>query len=195
MRVPLFPLRTVLYPGGPLPLRIFEPRYIDMISNCVKNDSPFGVLLIKTGNEDGPATTYDIGTLARIIDWYQGSDGLLGITAIGEQRFRLLSSSRESDGLNIGNIELIPTETTRTLPDEYRPLANILSGVLEDLGRLYETLDKKYDDAGWVGYRFAEILPITPEQKQNCLEADDPVRRLELMRDVLDTVRGPESAG
>ena len=175
-------------------MRIFEPRYLDMISKCMKNNSLFGVLLIKTGSEAGPATTYNIGTLARITDWYQGSDGLLGITAIGEQRFRLLGSSREPDGLNIGDIELIPTETTRTLPDEYRPLANILSGVLEDLGRLYETLDKKYDDAGWVGYRFAEILPITPEQKQNCLEADDPVRRLEMMREVLDTVHGPESA-
>ncbi len=191
MKIPLFPLRTVLYPGGPLPLRIFESRYLDMTSKCIKNDSPFGVLLIKTGGEAGPATTYDIGTLARITDWYQGSDGLLGITAVGEQRFRLLSSSREPDGLNIGDIELIPTGTARAVPDEYRPLANILSGVLEDLGCLYETLDKKYDDAGWVGYRFAEILPITPEQKQNCLEADDPVQRLEIMREVLDTVRGP----
>ena len=192
--MPLFPLRTVLYPGGPLPLRIFESRYLDMISKCMKNASPFGVLLIKTGTEAGPATTYDIGTLARITDWYQGSDGLLGITAIGEQRFRLLSSSREPDGLNVGDIEIIPTETTRTLPEEYMPLADILSGVLDDLGQLYESLDKKYDDAGWVGYRFAEILPISPEQKQNCLEADDPVQRLELMREVLDTVRGPESA-
>ncbi|MCH8334737.1 MAG: LON peptidase substrate-binding domain-containing protein [Proteobacteria bacterium] len=187
MKVPLFPLRTVLYSGGPLALRIFEVRYLDMISKCMKNSSPFGVLLIKSGSETGPATTYDIGTLARITDWYQGSDGLLGITAVGEQRFRLLSSSREPDGLNIGDIELIPTETTRTLPDEYRPLADILSGVLEDLGCLYETLDKKYDDAGWVGYRLAEILPITPEQKQNCLEADDPVRRLEMMRELLHT--------
>lgn len=194
MKVPLFPLRTVLYPGGPLPLRIFESRYLDMISDCLKNDSPFGVLLIKAGSEAGPATTYDVGTLAKITDWYQGSDGLLGITAIGGLRFRLLSSSRAADGLNIGEIETLPTELTCTLPDEYRPLANILSGVLDDLGRLYETLDKKYDDAGWVGYRFAEILPITPEQKQNCLEFDDPVRCLELMREVLDTVRGPATS-
>ncbi len=162
-----------------------------MVSKCLKASSPFGVLLIKSGSEAGPASTYDIGTLARITDWYQGSDGLLGITAVGDERFRLLSSSRQPDGLAIGDIEIIPTETTRTLPDEFRPLANILSGVLDDLGRLYEPLDKKFDDAGWVGYRFAEILPISPEQKQNCLEADDPVRRLEMMREVLDTVRGP----
>lgn len=192
MQVPLFPLRTVLYPGGPLPLRIFEPRYIDMVSKCLKNDCPFGVLLIREGTEAGAASTYDIGTLARITDWYQGSDGLLGITAVGEQRFRLLTNVRESDGLNIGTVELLPTEIGPVLPEEYKPLANILSGVLDDLGRLYETLEKNYDDAGWVGYRFAEILPITPEQKQSCLEADDPVTRLEMMRDVLDSVRGPE---
>ncbi|MDX1403242.1 MAG: LON peptidase substrate-binding domain-containing protein [Woeseiaceae bacterium] len=194
MRVPLFPLRTVLYPGGPLPLRIFEARYIDMVSACIANDTPFGVLLIRDGTETGPATTYEIGTLARIIDWYQGSDGLLGITAIGEQRFRLISSTRQPDGLAIGEIELYPCESVRSLPDEYRPLADILAGVLDDLGRLYESLEKKYDDAGWVGYRFAEILPISPEQKQSCLESEDPVQRLEMMRDVLEAVRGPESA-
>ncbi len=192
MQVPLFPLRTVLYPGGPLPLRIFETRYLDMISQCLKNDSLFGVLLIRSGSETGLASTYDIGTLARITDWYQGNDGLLGITAVGEQRFRLLSSSRQADGLNIGEIELLSEEVGPALPDEYKPLAQILSGVLDDLGRLYESIDRNYENADWVGYRFAEILPITPEQKQSCLEAEDSVKRLEMMREVLDSVRGPE---
>ena len=194
MKVPLFPLSTVLYPGGPLPLRIFEPRYLDMISRCLKSDVPFGVLLIKSGSETGPAKTYDVGTLARITDWYQGSDGLLGITAIGEQRFRLKSVERQPDGLNIGEIELLEPEDRHLLPEEYKPLAGILAGVLDDLGRLYESLDRQYDDAGWVGYRFAEILPITPEQKQSCLEANDALQRLILVREVLDSVRGPEAA-
>lgn len=195
MEVPLFPLRTVLYPGGPLPLRIFEPRYIDMISKCLKDDNPFGVLLIREGSETGRASTYDVGTLARISDWYQGSDGLLGITAVGEQRFRLLSSKREASGLNVGKIALLPFASGSVLPEEFRPLANILSGVLDDLGRLYESLDKNYDDADWVGFRFAEILPISPQQKQSCLEADDALARLKMMRDVLDSVRGPEING
>lgn len=194
MQIPLFPLRTVLYPGGPLPLRIFEARYLDMISDCMKNEQCFGVLLIKSGSESGPATTYDVGTLARIIDWYQGSDGVLGVTAIGEQRFRLKSVERQDDGLNIGDIELIGDPERLSLPEQYRPLANILAGVLDDLGRLYESLERDYDDADWVGYRFAEILPITPEQKQSCLEIDDPVKRLEIVREVLDTVRGPDAA-
>ncbi len=192
MNVPLFPLSTVLYPGGPLPLRIFEPRYLDMISDCLKNDKPFGVLLIRSGSDTGPATTYEVGTLARITDWYQGSDGLLGITAVGQQRFRLISVKRRSDGLNIGEIELLEPEDHHSLPEEYKPLANILAGVLDDLGRLYESLDRQYDDAGWVGYRFAEILPITPEQKQSCLEANDVMQRLDLVQEVLNSVRGPE---
>ncbi len=193
MKVPLFPLSTVLYPGGPLPLRIFEPRYLDMVSDCLKTDTPFGVLLIKNGNETGPATTYDVGTLARITDWYQGSDGLLGVTAIGEQRFRLISVDRQSNGLNIGEIELLEPENHRSLPDEYKPLAHILAGVLDDLGRLYESLDRQYDDAGWVGYRFVEILPISREQKQSCLEGNDAMKRLHLVKEVLNSVRGPEA--
>jgi len=189
MEVPLFPLRTVLYPGGPLPLRIFEQRYLDMVSRCISEEEPFGVLLIRTGGETGPAETYGTGTLALITDWYQGSDGLLGVTATGQQRFRLISSRREHDGLLVGEIELLPAGQVCPLPDDCRPLAQILSGVLDDLGRLYEDVDKDYDDAGWVGFRFAEILPLTPEQKQACLETDDPLERLESMRKVLEAVR------
>jgi hypothetical protein len=176
-----------------LPLRIFEPRYLDMISECLKRDTPFGVLLIRSGSETGPAKTYDVGTLARITDWYQGSDGILGVTAIGERRFRLISAHGQPDGLTVGEIELLQAEGHASLPDEYKPLAHILAGVLEDLGRLYESLDKRYDDAAWVGYRFAEILPISPEQKQSCLEADDAMQRLHLVREVLDSVRGPSA--
>jgi uncharacterized protein len=192
MQVPLFPLRTVLYPEGPLPLRIFEPRYLDMVSDCLKNDHRFGVLLIREGSETGAATTYDIGTLARISDWYQGSDGLLGVTAVGEQRFRLLSAERRENGLNIGQIETLPEQAGTALPEEFRPLAQVLGGVLDDLGRLYEAIDRRYDDAAWVGYRFAEILPIPPEEKQACLEADDPLRRLYIVRKLINLVRGVE---
>ena len=189
MRVPLFPLRTVLYPGGPLPLRIFEQRYLDMISRCLKNDEAFGVVLIRVGNEVGPAEVYDVGTLATITDWYQGSDGLLGVTATGRERFRILSSERQPDGLLVSEAELLAPEPATALPADYAPLAHILGGVLDDLGRLYENLEKHYDDASWVGFRFAEILPITAEQKQACLEMDDPRERLDSMRAILESVR------
>ena len=191
VHVPIFPLNTVLFPGGPLPLRIFEARYIDMISERMRSDAPFGVLLIMDGHEAGPSSTYEVGTLARITDWYQGSDGLLGVTAMGEQRFRLLSAERQPDGLNIGKVEILPDEVPMALPEEYNGMANILAGVLDDLGRLYESLERHYEDAGWVTNRFVEILPIDPEQKQKCLEASDPAERLSLVNELLDTVRGP----
>jgi Lon protease-like protein len=175
-----------------LPLRIFETRYIDMIGECMRNDTPFGVLLIQEGSDAvGPASTFDIGTLARITDFYQGSDGLLGVTAIGDRRFRLLEAERRQDGLNVGEVELLPEETPCALPDEYSGLTDILSGVLDDLGRLYESLERHYDDAGWVSHRFVEILPIDLEQKQLCLEHTDPMERLRLVSELLDSVRGP----
>ena len=192
MKIPLFPLNTVLYPAGPLPLRVFETRYLDMISACLKNDTMFGVLLIESGSETGAATMHSVGTLARIIDWYQGSDGLLGVTAIGEQRFRLLEVEQQTDGLNIGTVELLPPETPSELPDEYKPLSNILAGVLDELGKLYDSIERNYDDAGWVAYRYAEILPISPEQKQSCLETEDAIERLQLMRELLKIVRDTE---
>lgn len=194
MKVPLFPLRTVLYPGGPLPLRIFEARYLDMISRCLKSETPFGVVLIRDGSETGPAKTYDVGTLAKITDWYQGSDGLLGVTALGESRFRLLSATRQEDGLLIGDIELIDSETSVALPEDYQGMAQILAGVLGNLGRLYEPLDKNYADASWVSFRFAEILPIAPEEKQSCLEIDDPIERLHMVKQVLREVRDAEGS-
>lgn len=185
MQVPLFPLNTVLFPGGPLPLRVFESRYLDMISRCMKEDGAFGVLLIRDGHETGPATTHEVGTLARVTDWYQGSDGLLGITAIGGERFRLLSAERRDDGLNVGEVELLPPVPSMALPDEYRALPPILDGVLNDLGRLYENLERRHDDAVWVAWRFMEILPIDLETKQAVLENDDIAACLELIREVL----------
>lgn len=174
-----------------MPLRIFETRYVDMIGNCIRNEAQFGVLLIREGGEVGSATTYDIGTLARVVDWYQGSDGLLGVTAQGEQRFRLISSHCEPDGLNIGEIEVLAGEAEISLPEKYRPMAAILDGVLDDLGRLYEDLERRLDDAGWVTNRFIEILPIDLEEKQQCLEQSDPGERLRLVQSALKKVRGP----
>ena len=173
MRVPLFPLNTVLFPGGPLPLRIFEPRYLDMISACMKEDSTFGVVLIRDGAETGPATTWDTGTLARVTDWYQGSDGILGVTATGTERFRLLSVERQSDGLNVGEVEVLPPPPAVTVPAEFASLPPILETVLDDLGRLYADLEHRPDDARWVVWRFAEILPISLDAKQAILESND----------------------
>jgi len=187
--IPLFPLHSVLFPGGPLPLRIFEPRYLDMVSRCLKNDESFGVLLIREGSETGAAAVHEVGTMARIVDWYQGSDGLLGITALGQGRFRLLSSRLEPDGLNVGEIEMLRPVASMKLPAEYQPLAPILEGILSDLGLLYESLEKHYDDAYWVACRFLEVLPVEAGQKQQLLESDDVPGMLRLISEMLQRVR------
>jgi Lon protease-like protein len=157
----------------------------------MKSDSPFGVLLIKDGQETGTATTYNVGTLAKINDFYQGSDGLLGITALGGQRFRLLSSERQHDGLNVADVELIEAEVSSPLPDEFHAMRSMLTHILDDLGRLYETQDRALSDAVWVTYRFLEILPIDLEKKQRSLESSDTWARLKLVNELLDYVRGP----
>ena len=164
-----------------------------MISERMRSDAPFGVLLIREGREAGPASTFEVGTLARIIDWYQGSDGLLGVTAVGERRFRLRSAERQRDGLNVGEVELLPDEAPAPLPDHYRGIADILAAVLDDLGRLYESLERRYDDAGWVTWRFVEVLPLDLEQKQACLEHSTIEERLQLVTQLLDSVRRPLS--
>lgn len=190
--VQLFPLRTVLFPGGPLPLRVFEARYLDMISRCMKDGLQFGVVLIVDGPEIGGVTakhTCEIGTLARIVDWYQGTDGLLGITAAGTDRFRIHRAEQQADGLNIAEIETLPAEVALNLPTEYAGWPVLLRAVIEDLGKLYATVEKHYDDASWVGFRFAEILPLDNESRQHCLETFDPLERLKFLRPLLQQIR------
>ncbi len=187
--IPLFPLGTVLFPDGPLPLRVFEPRYLAMVSRCLREDAEFGVVLITEGADTGNVVTSEVGTLARIIDWYQGSDGILGITARGTRQFRLHGMSRQADGLYLGEIELLPEQPRQPLPEEFRPLAALLESVIDDLGRLYDAIEKHYDDAAWVGCRLAEILPMPPADKQRCLELNDPVERLQFLRPMLRPFR------
>jgi len=193
VRIPIFPLNAVLFPDGPLPLRIFESRYIDMVSERMKSDEPFGILLMRADHDASQSSTYKVGTLAKITDFYQGSDGLLGITAKGGQRFRLISSERQKNGLNVGEIELIEAERSFALPSEFEFLPKMLANVLEEFGRLYEAQDNRYDDAVWVSYRFLEILPIDLRQKQTSLEDSDTIARLNLVVEQLDSVRGPAS--
>jgi hypothetical protein len=176
---PLFPLNTVLFPGGPLPLRIFETRYVDMVRHCMRERCPFGVVLIRAGAEVGAvADTAELGTTARIIDFNSMPDGLLGITCVGERKFRVLRRWQQSDGLHVGAIELLPEEDRIQLPEEFHHLGALLRKVLPELGELYAATTKHFDDAAWVGYRLAEILPVSLSEKQQCLEIDDPLVRL-----------------
>ncbi len=177
VEIPLFPLYTVLFPGGPLPLRIFEPRYTDMVRRCSREGSAFGVVQIQAGEETGAVgRTAAVGTRARIVDFYPLPDGLLGITCHGEQRFRLLSRRRAADGLNLGVVEWIAAGAAQAVPAQYDHLVDLVRTVLPRLGELYDSLPRHFDDASWVGARVAEILPISLPEKQACLELDGVAR-------------------
>lgn len=187
LRVPLFPLHTVLFPGGPLPLRLFEPRYLQMVSDCLRHDRCFGVCLISDGREVGEAATpHDTGTTARIVDWHQRHDGLLGISTRGERRFRILSREVQPNQLTVAKVELLPEDAELDVPDKYLALVELLRRLLEQAGHHYADLPRRYGDAAWVGYRLAELLPLSLPSKQYLLEMEDPVARLEQLYDRLE---------
>jgi len=185
--IPLFPLSTVVFPGGPLPLRIFETRYIDLVRRCMRDGSGFGVVLLREGAEVGvPAVTYDVGTYARIVDFSQQPDGLLGIRATGERRFRILERRRARDGLNLADVEWRGDERAEPLPEEFADLAPAIDAILTQAGEPYASLERRLDDAAWISGRLAEILPVPVVHKQHCLELDDPVERLRYLRPMFE---------
>lgn len=185
--LPLFPLGTVLYPGGQLTLRIFEPRYLDMIRECARTGSSFGVCLILQGQEAGaPALPAAVGTLAHIVDFHNRDDGLLGILAEGGDRFRVTRTRVRSDGLVRGDIEPWAKEASHEVPVELALLPSILERLIENLAPHWKHAPRHlYDDASWVGFRLAELLPLQTDEQQRLLELTDPVQRLAELRDIL----------
>ncbi len=178
--LPLFPLGSVVFPGGPLALRIFEPRYVDLVKRCLQNGTGFGVVMLLSGSEAGnaPATTAGIGTEVSIVDFDRLSDGLLGITCRGQGRFRLLRAWRADSGLNLGEVEDLPPAGPIPVPGELRWLAQLVEALMPRLGDHYAALPKDYGDAEWVSGRLAEILTMETLERQALLEMDDPVARL-----------------
>ena len=178
LELPLFPLRTVLFPGGSLALRIFEPRYLDMIARVLRSNGRFGVLAIRSGSEVGDAETFELGTTAEIVDWDRQPDGLLGIRARGCDSFLLEHATRQADGLYVGRVALLEALAPATLPGEHAPLAALLEKLLAESAGPRRGASE-YDDAEWVGARLAEILPLELQVRQQLLETRDPLARLD----------------
>ena len=175
----LFPLNTVLFPGGRLPLRIFETRYMDMAKACLKDDAPFGVCLIVQGKEVGePALPAPVGTLARIGEWDMPQLGVLQVVARGEQRFRILERRVQPDGLAVGTVELIDDEADLPVPESCKTCVRLLERIIEQHAGLLEP-PHRLDSAAWVGARLAELLPLPLAAKQELLELSDAGARLE----------------
>ena len=178
--LPLFPLGTVLFPGGPLSLRIFEPRYVEMVSRCMKDGSGFAVVLIVDGHEagSGALTTAAVGTEARIVDFDRLEDGLLGLICEGSGRLRVRRAWRQDNGLNVGEVADLAADPAAPVPDDCAHLPEALRRLYPELGALYERVTPCWNDAAWVGNRLAELAPLEPSVKQALLELPDPVERL-----------------
>ena len=180
--VPLFPLNTVLFPGGMLPLRIFETRYMDMAKACLKDASPFGVCLIREGEEVGaPAVPSPIGCLARIADCDMEELGILKVKAEGTERFRIVSSEVNKAGLIVAEIEKHEPEGPAGEAAGFPECAEFLRKVIAGIGpeRFAEPL--RFEDASWVGFRLAEILPLRNDVKQKLLELTDASLRVAIL--------------
>jgi Lon protease-like protein len=183
--VALFPLNAVLFPGGRLPLRIFEQRYMDMAKACLRDGARFGVCLIREGREVGaPAVPAEVGTLARIASWDMPQLGLLHVTALGEQRFRILERRVQADGLALGSIELLPQDEDVSIPETCMACVKLLERVIEQQAGLFEP-PHRLDSASWVSSRLAEILPLPLPAKQELLELRDARERIERLNALL----------
>lgn len=198
MRVPLFPLNTVLFPGGVLPLRVFEARYMDMVRQCMKTATPFGVVLITRGGEVGaPAATEAVGTVARIVAWDMPQLGLLHLRAVGDERFHIEQAEVQPDGLQVARVEPIEPDDDLPLDEQYRPCADLLQRVIDDVGSQRaddgdEPPDPinaipfespyRLDSSVWVGNRLCEFMPIPLRAKQKLMELQDAKSRLQLVQ-------------
>jgi len=179
IEIAIFPLGTVLYPGGLLPLRIFEQRYLDLTKFCIRDNAPFGVCLIREGVEVGTAAVpYPVGCTARIAHWDMPHLGLFHLVTHGESVFRVLEQWTAKSGLVQAQVELDDPPAPLPLPVEYKELGQLLEKIMAKVGADRFPSPVRLDLAGWVGYRLAEVLPLQAEIKQRLLEARDPIATL-----------------
>ena len=184
--LPLFPLNSVIFPGGALPLRLFEPRYLDMVKDCMRNEHGFGVVLIKNGKEAGQAAeAHKTGTECRIADWETLPDGLLGITVYGETKIHIEDVHIQANQLLVGQVQCLEEDPDVKLPEEFEVMRSLLQKVITQVGKPYTTLPVGYDYAGWVGARLTELLPLQLATKQRLLEIDDHIVRLYHLKEAM----------
>lgn len=189
--LPLFPLKTVLFPGGVLPLKVFEQRYITMTKTCLQGAKPFGVCLLTQGEEVAGAESIKavgfapIGTLARIASWDMPQLGILHLRTEGATRFRVQAHTIADDGLVVGQVTAIAPEPTVALPEAFKPLAALLELLINRVGKENFPAELMLTDASWVGYRLAEVLPLPLPIKQSMLEINDSEVRLKVLAQFL----------
>lgn len=186
-------MQTVLFPGGHLPLRIFEQRYIDMVRDCSSSGSCFGVCLVNNQEDQNrPATHMRVGTTAEICDFSTLEDGLLGIVARGKQKFILQKTTMRDNGLLMGDVEFVNEGECIEVPEQFSILSLITARFMEQLSGQYpDFVPAHLQDAHWLGYRLAELLPLANDEKQVLLQLDNPLERLQILVEVLPRFQEP----
>ena len=188
MKIPLFPLNVVLFPEGELKLRIFEPRYIDMVRDCFRNDTGFGICLIQEDKGvDKSCDFFHMGTYAKIIDWSQMEDGLLGIVVRGEKRFRVNSHKSSKNNLRVGEIDWL-SDDDNPMPASYQNFSDLLKEIVVRYELPIGNMPDRFDEANWVSERLAELLPFDLPIKQEILEMNSASNRFEYMETLLKKI-------
>jgi Lon protease-like protein len=184
--LPLFPLNAVLFPGGRLPLRIFEQRYLDLVKRAIADNATFGVCAIREGSEVGTsAVPHAVGTRVRIVEWDMPQTGILLIDTEGLDRFVIRSTRTEVSGLLVGQVEPVSVEAPAAIPDEFELAAEVLEHIVGEYGETRFPPPHALDDAVWVGYRLSEVLPLKLSIRQNLLEMNDSLARLRILVEIL----------
>jgi Lon protease-like protein len=199
--LPLFPLGSVLFPDGILPLRVFELRYLQMVNQAHQLQSPFGVVSLTHGSEVRVAGAdaerfADVGTLAQITHYEAPQPALLRIECKGTRRFRIQHSEQQKNGLWIAQVHWLDDDVAVPVPEDLAPCVRALRQVIVTLELRQQAPDQepmrspiaqpyRFDDCGWVANRWCELLPLPPELKQRLMALDSPLMRLELVGDLL----------
>jgi Lon protease-like protein len=194
--ISLFPLNTILFPGGHLPLQVFEVRYLDLVKKCIASGEEFGVVSLLQGSEvrlpEKAETLASVGTMARILDWSAPMPGLMKISCVGTTRFTVTSSTRLKHGLWVAEVEPLDEDRVLPVPAEQEDVAKALAALIRSLQKKQITTTNiplappyRLDEAGWVANRWCELLRLDLEEKQRLLAQENPILRLELIQDVL----------
>lgn len=211
--LPLFPLNTVLFPGGVLPLRIFEVRYLDLITRCQREGAPFGVVCLTQGSEvrqlrrqaeSAQAMSDDfeqqafasVGTMAHIMEVESPQPGLMMIRCTGGRRFRLTRREQLKHGLWVGDAQWLPDDLPVPVPPDLEHVKLALERLVQNMQATMSQMDAlplqppyRWDDCGWLANRWCEILPVSPQLKQQFMQLESPLVRLELVADLLERLK------
>ena len=184
---PIFPLKSIVLPGGVFPLRIFERRYLDMITECIKNNTGFSIALVQKEDRNKYIDqVYDVASYVEIIDWNKLDDGILGISVEGKSLVKIIECNLNKDNLLVGKVEIIEPEKEFMIPQQYLLLSKFYKKIYPGIKDFINFKKERYADASWVGYRLTECLPLDLKTKASLISMNNAIQRLEKIYDIVN---------